>query len=87
MNSLSGFGRKASTGIFDNEFFFFFLILALAGFVGGLFGCHLFGNPEKNKCHEYNKFGIWISFILALLVLGITGKKTFMKPGGNSFGF
>lgn len=40
-----------------------------AGFSGGVFGCHLWDDPEKNKCSEFRPVGIWIVFVLAALTL------------------
>lgn len=79
---MSSFGLSSSGSFMDNKWLLLFVAFAVAGFSGGLWGCQLFGNPEKDKCTQYHNWGVWLTFILSLLLLGLVGKKTF--SGGST---
>lgn len=68
-----GLGGKSTGGKMLN----FFLVLILAGLVGGIWGCHLWGDTPEHPCNKVKTYLIWAAFIVGIFVLGLTGKSTF----------
>jgi len=51
-----------------------FVSLLSVGFIGGVWGCNLFGNPTVDNCGSYYTPGMYLSLIFAALTL--TGVMT-----------
>lgn len=65
-----------------------FVALALAGVSGGVWGCHLFGTPERDQCEKFMKYGPWALLGLSMMVLaGISAGAGGPGTTGGVMGF